>query len=475
LNYTSAFKPWMEGEVSIAVGDLGAVDKGASPVCNKLSIDKLSIDPNAQTVLGGLSLTRAPSAVAIFAIKDHAGAETWIKGELSRLNLTATSQDYAGAKLYTVGSGVMPGAYALTDNDLLLGSVIGVKAALDTRTNGSLADNPDYQAAMKSLSGDSLARFYVDVRTLVAQGLASYPSVMCGVFGAQGVTTPASFDLKALPAWLAGSVRAEAENMVVEMALPRTGIPSFGNHSSRIASSLPGNTVGVVEVHSLGPVVHDVLGALESIAPLPGLDAGSLKSVDSALSLVGGIDWLGDGTAVVIRNGSTFDGGIVAEATDAATAKSKVEMIGSLVALSSLATGFKTSGETYKGHNITVVSVPGAAGRGPLQLAISAKDSLVVVGYTDAFVKAVLDTTPASSLASQADYSTAMGASGSSNEESLYINFSALEDQIGRAAFSSSQSPWTLDYKPYFDHVGGIAASVTDGNTVIVRLVVTAR
>jgi hypothetical protein len=122
-----------------------------------------------------------------------------------------------------------------------------------------------------------------------------------------------------------------------------------------------------------------------------------------------------------------------------------------------------------------VVSVPGGAGRGPLQLSFAAKDNLVVVGYTDAFVKAVLDTTPASSLASQADYSTAMGASGSSNEESLYINVPALEDEVGRAVFPSDQSRWTIDYRPYLDHVGGIAASVTDGNTVMVRLVVTAR
>ncbi|MGZ6273272.1 MAG: DUF3352 domain-containing protein [Candidatus Limnocylindrales bacterium] len=475
LNYTSAFKPWMEGEVSIAVGDLGAVETGNAPVCSQLSIDKISIHPDAQTVLGGMSLARVPSAVAIFALKDHAGAQNWINAELNQLKLTGTSQDYAGAKLYTVGSGVLPGAYALTDNDLLLGTVLGVKAALDTRTNGSLADNPDYQAAMGSLSGDSLARFYVDVPTVVAQGLDSSAAFMCGVLGEQGATLPTAVDTSSMPRWLAGAVRAEAEAMVVDMALPRMGIPSFGNHSSRIAASLPGNTVGMVEVHSLGPVVQDVLGALESIAPLPGLDAGSLKSVDSVLSLVGGVGWLSDGTAVVTRNGSTFDGGVVAEAADAATAKSKVDLAGSLIGLSSIATGLKASTETYSGRTITLVSVPGAAGRGPLQISFAAKDNLVVVGYTDAFVKAVLDTTPASSLASQPDYSTAIGASGSNNEGSLYINVPQLEDEVGRAVFPTDQSRWTIDYRPYLDHVGGIAASVTDGNTVMVRLVVTAR
>jgi hypothetical protein len=162
----------------------------------------------------------------------------------------------------------------------------------------------------------------------------------------------------------------------------------------------------------------------------------------------------------------------VAEATDAATARSKVEMIGNLVGLSGVATGLKTRGETYKGHTITVVSVPAGAGYGPLQLAIAAKDNLIVVGYTDAFVKGVFDTTPASSLASQADYSTAIGASGSANEASVYFNVPALEDQIGSAAFSSDKS---IDYRLYLDHVGGISGSVVDGNPVILRFVVPAR
>jgi len=472
LRYTSAFKPWAEGEISIAIGDLGSLDASGAPACAEPSTDPgQGLSGGLEGVLGGVSFTRAPNAVAIFALKDRAGAETWIAGELSRQKLTTTSQDYAGSKLYTTGTGVMQGAYALTDQDLLLGTVMGVKAALDTRTSGSLADNPDYQAAMKSLSGDSLARFYVDGRTIVRQALDSYEPVMCGVMGATGAMRPA-FDPAALPAWIAGAVRAESDRIVVDVAMPQTATTNLGNHVSRIASSLPGNTVGVVEVHSLGRAVDTGLGALESMAPVPGLDAGSINGVKSALSLVGGVDWIGDGAAVVTKDGSTFDGGVIVEATDAATARSKVEMIGNLVGLSGVATGLKTRAETYKGHAITVVSVPAGTGNGPLQLAIAAKDNLIVVGYTDAFVKGVLDTTPASSLASQGDYSTAIGALGTANEASVYVNVPALEDQIGTAAFPSENS---IDYKPYLDHVGGIAGSVTDGNPVILRFVVTAR
>ena len=69
-----------------------------------------------------------------------------------------------------------------------------------------------------------------------------------------------------------------------------------------------------------------------------------------------------------------------------------------------------------------------------------------------------------------------MGAAGrQQRRHRIYVNVPALEDQIGRAVLRTDQSRWTLDYKPYFDHLGGIAYSVIDGNTVIVRLVVMAR
>ena len=72
---------------------------------------------------------------------------------------------------------------------------------------------------------------------------------------------------------------------------------------------------------------------------------------------------------------------------------------------------------------------PGSLSRSPSPPFVN----LIVAGYTDSFVKAVVDTTPATSLASQADYSAVMAAAGSGNEQSLYVDVPALEDQIGQA------------------------------------------
>jgi hypothetical protein len=232
--------------------------------------------------------------------------------------------------------------------------------------------------------------------------------------------------------------------------------------------------VGVYEVHSIGESLNASLDSLSSLSSLPGMGS-SVTDIKDMVNRFGGVAWLGDGAAVITRTGDEFGGGLVVQTADAATAKTKVDMLTNLVALSGSV--FKTTSheETYKGVGITVVTIPASSGMPAGEIAIGAKDNLIVAGYTDAFVKAVIDTTPSDSLASQADYSAAIGASGSSNMGSMYVNVPALEDLIGRAAMSENQSRWTQDYKPYFDHIGGVAYSAVDGNTVIMRLVVMAK
>jgi hypothetical protein len=452
LRYSSAFKPWMEGEVSIAVTDVGSV---------------------APTVLSDMSY-KLPGVVAIFALKDRAAAETWVTDELSRSSIKTTSQDYAGTKLYTTGTGVNQGAYAFTNQALLLGTVDGVKAALDTTTKGSLADNANYQAAMKSLSGDSIARFYVDAKSYIANQLGSYNAIVGSIVG-PGPSPVSTIGLatKDLPAWVAGSVRAESDRIVVDVAMPRAAGSGADNHTTRLASVLPGSTVGVFEAHSIGAQITKQLDALGSGAA--GIPADSVKSVKDALAKFGGIDWLGDGVAVVTRNGSTYGGGLVVEAGDAATASAKAAMITNLAALAGGSLKLTSRDETYKGVSITIISIPGGPDGKPVDVAVAAKDNLVVAGYTDAFVKAVIDTTPASSLASGADYAAVMSSAGANNAASGYVNIPALEDQIGQALLPSQSARWTMDYKPYFDHLGGVGYTVVDGNTVILRLVVMAK
>jgi hypothetical protein len=96
------------------------------------------------------------------------------------------------------------------------------------------------------------------------------------------------------------------------------------------------------------------------------------------------------------------------------------------------------------------------------------------VAGIDQFVKAVLDTTSADSLAAQSTYQSVLTAAGKSNAAYGYFDISAVVDQIGQT-FSGNASYYNLNYKPYVDHIGGAAFAEIDGSTVILRLVVTAQ
>ena len=444
LTYTSAFKPWMEGEVSVAITDLGS---GNTP----------------------------PGAVAIVALKDKSAAQSWVDSELTKTGARTTAQDYAGTQLYVFNSGVDAGAYAFSSQDLILGTVDAVKASLDTKTKGSLADNASYQAAMGALSGDNIARFYIDPQAMVKYYMNSYNAVMSSMGGLGTGMAMATLPISSsqVPAWIVGSIRADSNDMLVNVVMPKVSGSGADNHASTLASVLPSSTVMATEMHSIGKLVTTELNALDKSMP----NDASLKDVKDGLGLIGGLDWLGDGAVVVTKDGSTYGGGVVVEATDSSTASAKVSMVRNLLALAGGSANLTTRDETYKGVDITVITLPSdpVSTVGAEQIAFAAKGNLIVVGLGDALVKSVIDTTPSNSLASQSDYITVMAAAGSNNEQSVYVNIPALEDQIGQAVFAVSPSRWTQDYKPYFDHIGGIGYSVIDGNTVILRFIVTAK
>jgi hypothetical protein len=202
----------------------------------------------------------------------------------------------------------------------------------------------------------------------------------------------------------------------------------------------------------------------------------AIKQVQDAISKVGGIDWIGDADVVLTKTGTTYGGGLVVKTTDSATATTKMTMITNLVALAGIGgSGITQTDETYKGATITLVDASGAGlGLPATSLAIATKGDLLIAGYGDAFVKAILDTTAADSLASQSVYQSVMAAAGKSNAEYGYFNISAVADEIGQT-YSGSASYYNLNVKPYVDHIGGAAFASIDGSTVTLRFVVTAK
>ena len=296
-----------------------------------------------------------------------------------------------------------------------------------------------------------------------------------------GPSAMPAFKTPELPAWVSASVRAESDRLVMEMTAP-TASSGTGNHSSVLASSLPGSTVAVLEDHSVGTQVNKLLDQLTTMGPSMGLDASAIKQVQSALGLVGGIDWIGDTAVAVTDDSGTIGGGVVVQTPDAATAKSKLAQLSALLALGGASTGLHTSTETYHGQTITVITIPQSSqsvGGGislstdPIEIGLTTKDNLIVAGYKDVFAKAVIDTTSANALSSQSDFNSVMNAVTASNAGWFYLNTPAIKDQLGKMAVNSSD--WNLNYKPYFDHLGGIGFASIDGSTSTVRFVLMAR
>jgi hypothetical protein len=445
LNYTSAFKSWTTGELSVAL-----------------------------TGMGNSTTTTPPSGVVIVSLKDRAAGEAWVNSEVAKTGLTFTAQDYAGAKLYVATKTATTdptAAYAFTDKVLLLGTVEAVKAGLDAPAQGSLADNVDYQAAMRALSGDSIATFYIDPQAMAEQGASAFSGVAGMAMGGAGLSSMMGVD--SMPAWMVGSVRAEADHMTVEITMPKpAGTPSPGNRETVLASEMPGSTVGMFEIHSVGEFVNDELKAVSGSSDAATVK-DAIKQVQDALTRVGGIDWLGDADVVLTKTGPTYGGGIVVKTPDTDTATAKKAMLTNLIALAGGSMGITSADETYKGTTITRITVPNGSGT-PLEFSIAIKNDLIVAGYEDSFVKSVLDATANTSLAASANYQTAMAAVGTSNAADGYFDISAVADQIGQT-FSGNASYYNLNYKPYVDHIGGAAFAEIDGSTVVLRLVVTAK
>ena len=469
LTYTSAFKPWMQGEIAIAMTSVGSLGTGTSAISQAIGSGGLDAG-TLQTA--GTSVP--PGVVALVALKDRTAAETFVSAEVTKLGETFTSSTYAGATLYTATAGSGTGAaYAFTDNVLLLGTPDGVKASLDAKSQGSLASDDNYKAAMKSLSGDSISISYVAENALIRQEMAALPSS-----GSALPQDALNLVLDNVPAWMAGQVRAESDHLLMETTLPRSSsMPTPGNHASALASVVPGSTVGLFELHSIGSLVTtalDTLGAPNAPTDL----RNQINTIKTAIAGFGGLDWLGDGAAVVTKSGSTYDGGVVIKTTDAKTANDKLSLLRTLVSASGGSVA--THDETYNGVTITTLQTSGDSGLQTgmtlnASVAFAAKDDLIIAGTDVAFVKSMIDTTAANSLAASDTYKTALAAAGANNAAAAYVDIPTIDASLSAALPPSYAGFFTANIKPYLDHVGGAAFAEIDGSTITIRFIVMAK
>jgi len=448
LVYSRDIKPWVGGTLAVAVTRRADI-----------------ADPEGN---GGLVLA---------ATRDPAAAMAWVR---SVLGSGAESYTYQGVPLLRISQGGRPISVGVVGSVLLAGDVESVHAAIATGGKGRIPAAPSFQAASAAIRGDRLVFGYVDIEAAIA-GLMPAP----GAVPSPGAA-PSPVVASAVPPWAAFTLRAEGDAVVATLAFPRMlPAPTAPAATSSLAGRLPTTTVAATEVRGFGRLLASGLDALRQSPPL-GAELGPL---DQILRGLGGGDaffgWMGDTSVVVTASDGVPSFGLLIRASDVAAAEAHALQFRNLLSVAGAATGWTTREESYTGTTIVVVDLgpaadlAGSAADGQIpagahaEIALAARGDTVVVGAGDAFVKAVLDATPGSSLASQPAYRRAMGLAGTENLGQAYVDIRAVVSLIVSRLSADDRAAFEANVLPYLKPLEAVASAGLGGDPTQVRIVVT--
>jgi hypothetical protein len=413
----------------------------------------------------------AKSGLVLVSVKDPAAARTWAE---TTLGPATGAETYGGIALSTIETKGSPIAYGVVSNVLLAGDPQSVHDAIDSRGAGTFGDSTAFKAAAASVSGDRLAFGYLDLRQVGA------------AVEQRGTGSPSpAAALDALPDWVAVSVRAESDSVAATLALPDSSLaPVAANHTSVLATRLPGTTVVAGELHDLATLIAAITTTLRATPAT----SGGQDQLDQAIQALGGIDslvgWMGDATVAAIPSAGALPvaPGLVVQAKDAKEAEARLTQLKNLVSLSGASLGVAMTDEVYHGTTITLVdlgalagAVPGLPAWLPSRIAIAQQNDLVVAGLGDEFVKAVLDTKPGATLADRDTYRATLDKAGASNTGQLFVDLQAVFDLATKGLPAAELQHYEADIRPYLAPFRAFAASGSAGDPNRGRIVVTVK
>jgi hypothetical protein len=453
--FTKDIKPWFDGELAFSVGPLP--------------------DPKSLTGSGGMD---TGNALVLLSVKDPAAAQAWFDAAFKEAG-AATSTETYGSTTITVftGSDGPKGAFAIIDGKVAVaGQLDAVKAAIDTKGSGGFAADPAAKQALGAADGDHLGFVFVDLKSLL-----DWTSTLATQVGG-AATSPVSDTLRGfVPDWGAYWLRVEGDAIVMESTAPKaaTTLGPTQDRASDVAKHVPSSAIALAVSHDTGKTLQQVLDLYKSEASLKTVT----DAIDQGLGALGGADnaigWIGDTGVVVNRAGDAVEGGLVILPTDAKAASSFFTSVKNLASLSGVA-GVTFREEDHDGATISVASfdIPGLMGAAgsavpqlgalPLdkvELAWAVTDDVVVIGSGPEFVKHVLDTTDATSLASNDRYKALMDRVGTGTN-SLFVDLAAIrglaEGVMGDVDASALKS-YRSDVQPFLAPLDALAASSSVG------------
>jgi hypothetical protein len=476
--YTSDIQPWFDGELAFALGPL----------------------PDPSTLSGGgrAAMDQARYLVLV-SIKDPAGVTAWFKDVAATSTVTMTDEAYNGANLTLLsGDNGAKGAYAVLDGKVaVFGDVASVKAAVDTQGKGPFAGQPSPKAALDATDSSHLGFMYIDMAALL--DWSSKASQAGGSSFAPELGLSSSTLRGMLPSWEGVALRVEGDAVVIEGALdrPASAVGPTENRATSLTDHVPANALVVGVGHDAGKTLIDTLGVYRSEPSMKSLTDG----IDQAVGLLGGVDgafgWMGDAGYVVSQSDGDIEGGLLIATADRAAADRVFTSLRTLLAVGGSQAGISLSDEPYAGTTITTVDLgdlggllnqagvqPGQLGigsglpTGHLRLAYAVTDQIVVIGSGPSFVKHILDTTPATSIASTDRYKSLVGRVGNGTGVT-FVDITAIRGLIESAmagADPSATASYEQEVKPFlapFDAL--IESSSVQGNVSTGKFIITVK
>jgi hypothetical protein len=429
-DFSSEIRPWFAGEIAAGVTKL----------------PDASADPSTMRDGGGLMAVSS---------KDDAAALAWLKQVSTEGSGGVRTETYAGGDLLVDDHG----AAAVRDGALLLGDAASVKAAIDRAGSGGLAADDGFAAATSNVDDSRLGLVYVDVKHYVdwAMSLAASSST---------ATIPPGL-LDEMPAWFAGSLRADGDALTIRAAMPHTAAAVSTNASSTLISHIPASALAVVDQNDLGASLRKAVETARASAGSAGSDI--FAQADQMVALLGGWDgalgWIGETAFVVDHDGATPTGGALIAPKDRAAADRLASQVRGFLELAGGSSGLTSRDEQHAGTTVTIVGLPASAGSPLPELAFAVTDQVVAIGPTT-WVERVLDTDAAASLASDPRFSGALGRVDAAHVGLAYANLAGVRDLVEAAAPVSAgeRARYEQDVRPYLLPFDAVISASTVSN-----------
>ncbi|HUB35293.1 MAG TPA: DUF3352 domain-containing protein [Solirubrobacteraceae bacterium] len=460
LSYSSDVAPWLGEHAGVFFQSLGRNGSIEALLRQALASISASAGPSAAWPFG----VGAAQGAMVLDTSDLAKAQSFVASAASHAGAQATS--YKGVSYQASAGGQ---AFAIVEKLVVLGSVSGVRAVIETSQGGqSLKSDPTYSQLLAAAPSQALAHLYANPANLpqhAAAGHAGASNLLETLAG----TRP--LDLSLVPAASSVALDADVGPPPAGTANASAGLVGSAASGGQAFGRLPGESWLAAGFGDFGGAsggelkgLQGLLSLLESLAgnqAAPKEQSGLQISL-SVKGIVGGLlvplkalssgpqaqrdflSWMGE--AGIFASGTSvleLKAGVVIDSKNAAASRAAVSELASAMNRA----GGEATPVTVQGTEAAVeAKVTGL----PVTLVIAAgKDSLghpkFVIGLSSTSVLDALN--PSSTIASSSTYTLTKSALGEGAEPTLAVNVASLVSLL--EGIGLSEDPSVAGLLPY--------------------------